>query len=140
MLSLGPIDGPGNAALVAGDIPDTEIELGPATRSGIPPRYAPAYAVARDRPTAPGRDSPAEAGRLEFLVPDEGQRSSIADLVAMGADPAGAWPRLISMIEANPDLVLTSPALERACAIAGASRNESSNRPSARLDGRVRPR
>ena len=60
---------------------------------------------------------PAEAGRLEFLVPDEGQRSSIADLVAMGADPAGAWPRLISMIEANPDLVLTSPALERACAI-----------------------
>ena len=26
------------------------------------------------------------------------------------------------MIEANPDLVLTSPALERACAIAGASR------------------
>ena len=29
VLSLGPIDGPGNAALVAGDIPDTEIELGP---------------------------------------------------------------------------------------------------------------
>jgi len=42
--------------------------------------------------------------------------------MAKVADPAGAWPRLISMIEADPDLVLTSPALERACAIAGASR------------------
>ncbi|HEU5113874.1 MAG TPA: hypothetical protein VFU96_11200, partial [Acidimicrobiia bacterium] len=65
---------------------------------------------------------PAEAGRLEFLVPDPDQRSAIADLVATGADPAGAWPRVISMIEADPDLVLTSPALERACALAGASR------------------
>jgi [glutamine synthetase] adenylyltransferase / [glutamine synthetase]-adenylyl-L-tyrosine phosphorylase len=65
---------------------------------------------------------PPEAGRLDILVPDPDQRSSLVDLVSRGADPAGAWPRLMSMIEANPDLVLTSPALERACAIAGASR------------------
>ena len=42
--------------------------------------------------------------------------------MAKVADPEGAWPRLISMIEADPYLVLTSPALERACAISGASR------------------
>jgi [glutamine synthetase] adenylyltransferase / [glutamine synthetase]-adenylyl-L-tyrosine phosphorylase len=65
---------------------------------------------------------PTEAGRLDALVPDLGQRSILADLMAKVADPAAAWPRLISMIEANPDLVLTSPALERACALAGASR------------------
>lgn len=65
---------------------------------------------------------PAEAGRLEIQVPDPDKRSSIVELVAKGADPAGAWPRLLSMIEADPDLVLNSPALERACAIAGASR------------------
>ena len=57
-----------------------------------------------------------------MLVPGPDQRSLIADLVANGADPAGAWPRLFSMIESDPDLVLTSPALQRACAIAGASR------------------
>ena len=57
-----------------------------------------------------------------MLVPDPEQRSILADLMAKVADPAAAWPRLISMIEADPDLVLTSPALERACALAGASR------------------
>ncbi|HWL49837.1 MAG TPA: hypothetical protein VNT92_08155, partial [Acidimicrobiia bacterium] len=65
---------------------------------------------------------PSEAGRLDALVPGPEQRSLVVDLMANVADPDGAWPRLISMIEADPDLVLTSPALERACAIAGASR------------------
>jgi [glutamine synthetase] adenylyltransferase / [glutamine synthetase]-adenylyl-L-tyrosine phosphorylase len=64
----------------------------------------------------------AEAGRLDALVPDPEQRSIVAALMAKVADPPAAWPRLISMIEADPHLVLTSPALDRACAIAGASR------------------
>jgi [glutamine synthetase] adenylyltransferase / [glutamine synthetase]-adenylyl-L-tyrosine phosphorylase len=66
--------------------------------------------------------SPTEAARLEELVPSPEQRSLVVDLVAKGADPIGAWPRLMSMLEADPDLVLAGPTLERACALAGGSR------------------
>ena len=89
-------------------IADTEIQLEPRRLEVAYPRYAPAYAVARDRQTAVAAIPLQKRAGLEFLVPDEGQRSSIADLVAMGADPAGAWPRLISMIEPP---ISSSPAL-----------------------------
>ncbi len=74
-----------------------------------------------DRRPATAIPSP-EAARLEELVPSEESRSHIVDLVAKGADPAGAWARLIPMMEADPDLVLADPALGRACALAGGSR------------------
>ena len=45
----------------------------------------------------------------------------IADLVGNGPDPAGAWARLIPILEAGPE-VLDRPALDRACALAGGSR------------------
>jgi glutamate-ammonia-ligase adenylyltransferase len=65
---------------------------------------------------------PGEAARLKQLVPDEQTRALLADLVAGGADPAGAWPRLIPMIEADPGLVDVESPRRRACALAGASR------------------
>jgi glutamate-ammonia-ligase adenylyltransferase len=56
------------------------------------------------------------------LVEDENLRRTILEIVARGPDPGGALGRLIPMLEADPELVLTRPALDRACAIAGASR------------------
>lgn len=63
-----------------------------------------------------------EVPGLARLVPDAELRSQVVRLVENGADPIGAWPRLMSMLEADPNLVLSSPALERACAVAGSSR------------------
>jgi glutamate-ammonia-ligase adenylyltransferase len=65
---------------------------------------------------------PAEAGRLEELVPEESRRAELARLVSTGADPTGAWTRLIPMIEADPTIVEDDTLLRRACALAGASR------------------
>jgi glutamate-ammonia-ligase adenylyltransferase len=55
-------------------------------------------------------------------VPDEQTRAALTRLVSVGADPAGAWARLIPMIEADPAIVQDETTLRRACAIAGASR------------------
>ena len=66
---------------------------------------------------------PSEDGvTLVKLVEDKDLRRSILEMVASGPDPGGALGRLIPMLEADPELVLTRPALDRACAIAGASR------------------
>lgn len=43
-------------------------------------------------------------------------------LVTGGADPAGAWARLIPMIEADPGIARDRVGRQRACALAGASR------------------
>ena len=65
---------------------------------------------------------PAEyAQRLAALVPDGEQRALIAELVGNGPDPAGAFARLIPILEAGQE-VLDRPALDRACALAGGSR------------------
>jgi glutamate-ammonia-ligase adenylyltransferase len=65
---------------------------------------------------------PPEASRLELLVADQHLRDEVARLVADGADPAGAWARLIPMIESGPGIVEEETSLRRACALAGASR------------------
>jgi glutamate-ammonia-ligase adenylyltransferase len=63
-----------------------------------------------------------EADQLAGLVGDDDLRGLIVETVGRGPDPVGAWARLIPILKADTDLVLTRPALDRACAIAGASR------------------
>jgi glutamate-ammonia-ligase adenylyltransferase len=63
-----------------------------------------------------------DGAKLARLVADDDLRGLILELVARGPDPGGALGRLIPILEADTDMVLTRPALDRACALAGASR------------------
>ncbi len=65
---------------------------------------------------------PAEAARLAELVPDERTATAVTELVSNGADPVGAFARLIPMLEADPEIVEDATSIRRACALAGASR------------------
>ncbi len=60
--------------------------------------------------------------RLAELVPDEPTAVAVAELVSSGADPVGAFARLIPMLEADPGIVGDATSIRRACALAGASR------------------
>jgi len=82
------------------------------------PRHTLSFVTERKPATAPPSE---DAAKLSRLVEDEALRGLILDLVANGPDPGGAMGRLIPILEADPDLVLTRPALDRACTLAGAS-------------------
>lgn len=55
-------------------------------------------------------------------MPDERAAAEIAQLVANGADPGGAWARLIPIIGADPGIVRDETSIRRASALAGGSR------------------
>ena len=71
----------------------------------------------------PASASPSEEEvELARLVEDADLRRLILGMLAKGPDPIAALARLLPIIEADRQVVLGRPALDRACALAGGSR------------------